>query len=58
MCPSLTVRSGLPTMLNDGDAVAHSMLEGKPVIVAGDGNAPWTLTRSEDFAKPFVRLFG
>ena len=56
--PSHTVRSGLPTMLNDGDAVAHRMLEGKPVIVAGDGNTPWTLTRSEDFAKPFVKLFG
>lgn len=56
--PSHTVRSGLPTMLNDGDAVAHRMLAGKPVIVAGDGNTPWTLTRSEDFAKPFVKLFG
>ena len=56
--PSHTVRSGLPTMLNDGDAVAYRMLAGKPVIVAGDGNAPWTLTRSEDFAKPFVNLFG
>jgi nucleoside-diphosphate-sugar epimerase len=55
--PSHTVRSGLPTMLNDGDAVAHRMLEGRPVIVAGDGNTPWTLTRSEDFAKPFVKLF-
>ena len=57
MRPSHTVRSGLPTMLNDGDAVAYRMLAGKPVIVAGDGNAPWTLTRSEDFAKPFVNLF-
>jgi nucleoside-diphosphate-sugar epimerase len=34
------------------------MLAGKPILVAGDGNAPWTLTRSEDFAKPFVKLFG
>jgi nucleoside-diphosphate-sugar epimerase len=58
MRPSHTVRSGLPTMLNDGDAVAHRMLEGRPVIVAGDGNAPWTVTRSEDFARPFVKLFG
>jgi len=56
--PSHTVRSGLPTMLNDGDIVVQRMLAGKPVIVAGDGNAPWTLTRSEDFAKPFVNLFG
>jgi nucleoside-diphosphate-sugar epimerase len=56
--PSHTVRSGLPTMLNEGDIVAHRMLAGKPVLIAGDGNAPWTLTRSEDFAKPFVKLFG
>lgn len=56
--PSHTVRTGLPTLLNEGDVVAHRMLEGKPILVAGDGNAPWTLTRSEDFAKPFVKLFG
>ncbi|MBI4923109.1 MAG: SDR family oxidoreductase [Devosia nanyangense] len=56
--PSHTVRSGIPSMLNDGDNVAWRMLAGKPIIVVGDGNAPWTLTRSEDFAKPFVGLFG
>ncbi|RYE07361.1 MAG: SDR family oxidoreductase [Hyphomicrobiales bacterium] len=56
--PSHTTRSGLPTMLNEGDSVAYRMLAGKPVLVAGDGTAIWTLTRSEDFAKPFVKLFG
>ncbi len=56
--PSHTVRTGLPTMLNEGDLVAHRMLAGKPVLIAGDGNAPWTVTRSEDFARPFVKLFG
>jgi nucleoside-diphosphate-sugar epimerase len=56
--PSHTVRTGLPTMMNEGDAVAHRMLAGRPIIIAGDGNAPWTLTRSEDFAVPFVNLFG
>jgi nucleoside-diphosphate-sugar epimerase len=56
--PSHTVRSGLPTMLNEGDSVAHRMLAGKPVLVTGDGTSIWTLTRSEDFAKPFVKLFG
>jgi len=55
--PSHTVRSGLPTMLNEGDAVAHRMLAGKPILVTGDGTSIWTLTRSEDFAKPFVKLF-
>jgi nucleoside-diphosphate-sugar epimerase len=56
--PSHTVRSGLPTMLNEGDAVGYRMLAGKPVLVTGDGTSIWTLTRSEDFAKPFVKLFG
>lgn len=56
--PSHTVRSGLPTMLNEGDAVAYRMLAGKPILVTGDGTSIWTLTRSEDFAKPFVKLFG
>jgi nucleoside-diphosphate-sugar epimerase len=45
-------------MVNEGDAMAHRMLAGKPVIVAGDGATPWTLTRCVDFAKPFVKLFG
>lgn len=56
--PSHTTRTGLPTMLNEGDSVALRMLAGKPVIVAGDGTAIWTVTRSEDFAKPYVKLFG
>jgi nucleoside-diphosphate-sugar epimerase len=56
--PSHTVRSGLPTMLNEGDSVAYRMLAGKPILVTGDGTSIWTLTRSEDFARPFVQLFG
>jgi nucleoside-diphosphate-sugar epimerase len=56
--PSHTVRTMLPTMFNEGDIVARRMLEGRPVLVCGDGSTPWTLTRCEDFARPFVRLFG
>ena len=56
--PSHTVRNGLPTMVGENDVIPRRMLAGKPVIVAGDGATPWTLTRSEDFAVPFVRLFG
>ncbi len=56
--PSHTLRTMLPTMFNEGDIVARRMLEGRPVIVCGDGSTPWTLTRSEDFAPPFVGLFG
>ncbi|WP_421760693.1 SDR family oxidoreductase [Devosia sp.] len=56
--PSHTVRTGLPTMMGEGDIVIRRMQQGKPVIVAGDGTSPWTLTRSKDFAVPFVGLFG
>jgi len=56
--PSHTVRTQLPTMLGERDALAQRMLAGRPVIVAGDGTTPWTLTRCADFAVPFVRLFG
>jgi nucleoside-diphosphate-sugar epimerase len=56
--PSHTVRTGLATMLNFGDTLAERLLAGRPVIVAGDGTTPWTLTRSTDFAKPFLGLFG
>lgn len=56
--PSHTVRTGLPTMMGEGDIVIRRMQQGKPVIVAGDGTSPWTLTRSRDLAVPFVNLFG
>ena len=56
--PSHTVRTGLPIMMGDSDVMARRMLDGEPTIVAGDGNTPWTLTRSVDFAVPFVGLFG
>ncbi|CAN7551772.1 SDR family oxidoreductase [Devosia sp. LjRoot3] len=56
--PSHTVRTGLPVMIGDSDIMARRMLEGDPTIVAGDGHTLWTLTRSADFAVPFVRLFG
>jgi len=56
--PSHTVRTGLPIMIGDSDVMARRMLDGEPTIVAGDGHTPWTLTRSVDFAVPFVGLFG
>ena len=56
--PSHTVRTMLPTTFNEGDSLARRMLANKPVIVAGDGSTPWTLTRCADFAVPFVKLFG
>jgi nucleoside-diphosphate-sugar epimerase len=56
--PSHTVRTGLPTMMGPADTTVQRLLDGKPIIVAGDGSTPWTLTRSVDFAAPFIRLFG
>lgn len=38
--------------------VYKRMLEGKPVIIPGDGTSLWTLTFNEDFAKAFVGLMG
>ena len=38
--------------------VLKRMLEGRPVIVHGDGTSLWTLTDSRDFAKGFVPLMG
>ena len=34
------------------------MIEGKPVIVHGDGSSLWTMTWNEDFAKGFIGLLG
>lgn len=38
--------------------VVKRMLEGKPVVVHGDGLSLWTLTHSTDFAKGFIGLIG
>lgn len=56
--PSHTYRLNFPTALGSGDWTARRMLEGKPIIVHGDGASLWTLTHSADFAGPFVRLLG
>ena len=38
--------------------VLKRMMEGKPVIVNGDGSSLWTLTWNEDFARGFIGLLG
>ncbi len=38
--------------------VLKRMLEGKPVIIHGDGTSLWTVTHNSDFAKAFVGLMG
>lgn len=38
--------------------VLQRILEGKPVILPGDGTSLWTLTHARDFAKGYVGLMG
>lgn len=38
--------------------ILKRILDGKPVIIPGDGSSIWTLTHSDDFAKGFVGLMG
>ena len=38
--------------------VLRRMLDGKPVILHGDGTSQWTLTHNTDFAKGFCGLMG
>lgn len=43
---------------NGGYQVVKRMLEGKKVIIHGDGTSLWTMTHNSDFAKGFVGLMG
>lgn len=38
--------------------VLKRMLDGKPVIIQGDGTSLWTMTHSRDFARAFAGLMG
>lgn len=38
--------------------VLKRMMEGKPVLIQGDGSSLWTLTWNEDFARGFIGLLG
>lgn len=38
--------------------VAKRMLEGKPVLIQGDGTSLWTMTHNSDFARGFAGLIG
>jgi nucleoside-diphosphate-sugar epimerase len=44
--------------MDGGYTVVNRMLQGKLVIVHGDGTSLWTLTHHADFAKGFVGLLG
>jgi nucleoside-diphosphate-sugar epimerase len=38
--------------------VVKRMIEGKPVIIHGDGSSQWTVTHNSDFARAFTGLMG
>ena len=38
--------------------VLKRMMEGKPVIIHGDGSSLWTMTWNEDFARGYIGLLG
>jgi nucleoside-diphosphate-sugar epimerase len=38
--------------------IPQRILDGKPIVVHGDGTSLWTLTHADDFAKGFVGLLG
>ena len=56
--PSHTYRERLPSTVVNGDHLAWRLLNGKPVIVHGDGESVWTLTHADDFAQAFVQVCG
>ena len=60
--PSHTFSYDSPPFAVHGKTGAYSVisriLEGKPVIIPGDGTNLWTVTWSEDFARGFIGLMG
>jgi nucleoside-diphosphate-sugar epimerase len=58
--PSHTYNGTTPPVSVHGEKgswqVLQRILDGKPVIIPGDGTSLWTLTHSSDFAKGFVGL--
>lgn len=56
--PGHTYDTIIPDAVGNGDwTVAKRMIEGKPIIIHGDGTTLWTVTHSEDFARALVGLF-
>jgi len=60
--PSLTYGdTQIPLILNSWEkpyTMIHRMLDGKKVIVPGDGTSLWVITHNSDFAKGLVGLLG
>ncbi|MCF7915583.1 MAG: SDR family oxidoreductase [Spirochaetaceae bacterium] len=48
----------IPSIFDRGPTIVDRIINGKPIIVPGDGTSRWTLTHNSDFAKGFVGLLG
>ena len=58
--PSHTYSTGwFPTSFGSADfTYPQRMIDGRPVVVHGDGTSLWTLTHTDDFARAFNGLLG
>jgi nucleoside-diphosphate-sugar epimerase len=57
--PSHTYNTIVPVAVGRSNyTVPRRMLEGKSIVVPGDGSSLWTVTHAEDFAKGLVGLIG
>ncbi len=57
--PGYTYDTIMPVSIGQNCFTAPSrFLNGKPILIAGDGNNLWTFTHSNDFANAFVELIG
>lgn len=57
--PSHTYSDGwFPTTFGKDFTVPQRILNGKPIVVHGDGQSLWTITHADDFARAFVGLLG
>jgi nucleoside-diphosphate-sugar epimerase len=58
--PSHTYDTRIPIAVGNWASyvIPQRMLDGKPIVVHGDGTSLWTLTHAEDFATGFVGLLG
>jgi nucleoside-diphosphate-sugar epimerase len=58
--PSLTYDPNFPIAIGGWGCytLADRMIQGKPIIVHGDGSSLWVVTHAEDFGKGFLGLLG
>ena len=58
--PSMTYDTNLPIALGGWGTytLADRLMQGRPIIVHGDGSSLWVVTHADDFARGFLGLLG